>query len=625
MTGFGVIDKISKLNADDLSRELIARGSDFCTARASLRSSMNQIPGCITRVWVDSSFDPISGSVSLYADADSAVARGICSVLVDALSGMLPSQILHVNASHVSRLLDKGVRVDSRGNLAKVIIEAMQAKVFCASPLGRGMSNFPSLIVKAGGSVIEAEGEFARLQSRFFGSDPAAVGALRQTLAEKRIGVVAHFYMDPEVQGVLMRAKEGWEHIHISDSLAMAGKACEMAAAGCTTICVLGVDFMSENIRAMLDNAGFAEVPVFRMDARNIGCSLAEAAESIQYSRYLVEGIQGGRPALHVIYINTSLESKAAAQSIVPTICCTSSNVVQTCLEAFAESPDVSLLYGPDTYMGRNLRSYFYRLAQCSDEEVGQVHRRHTAESVKSFLPHFHAFDEGTCMVHDMFGAAVCERIAQAYSNAYVAAHFEVPGEMFELAIEAQQRGLGCVGSTSNIKSFIEERISEVTTTGVGGRLRFILGTETGMSSSIVDSAKILLAGDTTGTEIEIIYPVNPDSIALIGETNNPRSEEFDVVPGPASGEGCSSVGGCASCPYMKMNSLQQLQYVCDRIRSDEEVHLNEFKALLSWSSSNVVQLGTESIMYMNEFMKDGHFPHLLMSKIQIRGNSEGC
>lgn len=34
----------------------------------------------------------------------------------------------------------------------------------------------------------------------------------------------------------------------------------------------------------------------------------------------------------------------------------------------------------------------------------------------------------------------------------------------------------------------------------------------------------------------------------------------LSVVPGPAGGEGCSLEGGCASCPYMKMNSLQALQ-----------------------------------------------------------------
>ena len=32
--------------------------------------------------------------------------------------------------------------------------------------------------------------------------------------------------------------------------------------------------------------------------------------------------------------------------------------------------------------------------------------------------------------------------------------------------------------------------------------------------------------------------------------------EGLSVVPGVAAGEGCSAEGGCASCPYMKMNTL---------------------------------------------------------------------
>lgn len=79
-------------------------------------------------------------------------------------------------------------------------------------------------------------------------------------LEEKKIGVVAHFYMDPEVQGVLTAAQKFWPHIHISDSLVMADSAVNMAKAGCKFITVLGVDFMSENVRAILDQAGFPEV-----------------------------------------------------------------------------------------------------------------------------------------------------------------------------------------------------------------------------------------------------------------------------------------------------------------------------------------------------------------------------
>jgi len=90
--------------------------------------------------------------------------------------------------------------------------------------------------------------------------DNAKVEELAALLREKQIGVVAHFYMDPEVQGVLVAAQKLWPHIHISDSLVMADRAVSMANAGCKHVAVLGVDFMSENVRAILDRAGHEEV-----------------------------------------------------------------------------------------------------------------------------------------------------------------------------------------------------------------------------------------------------------------------------------------------------------------------------------------------------------------------------
>ena len=81
-------------------------------------------------------------------------------------------------------------------------------------------------------------------------------------LSEKKIGIVAHFYMDPEVQGVLSSAAARWPHIHISDSLVMADRAVKMVEQGCTTVAVLGVDFMSENVAAILKEAGHSDVQV---------------------------------------------------------------------------------------------------------------------------------------------------------------------------------------------------------------------------------------------------------------------------------------------------------------------------------------------------------------------------
>ena len=77
---------------------------------------------------------------------------------------------------------------------------------------------------------------------------------------------------------------------------------------------------------------GFMQVGVYRMSSEQIGCSLADAASSSEYTHFLREA-SGSFPSLHVIYINTSLETKAHAHELVPTITCTSSNVVPTILQ----------------------------------------------------------------------------------------------------------------------------------------------------------------------------------------------------------------------------------------------------------------------------------------------------
>lgn len=68
------------------------------------------------------------------------------------------------------------------------------------------------------------------------------------------------------------------------------------------------------------------------MSDERIGCSLADAAATTEYTKYL-EIASLSPPSLHVIYINTSLETKAHAHELVPTITCTSSNVVPTILQ----------------------------------------------------------------------------------------------------------------------------------------------------------------------------------------------------------------------------------------------------------------------------------------------------
>ena len=89
--------------------------------------------------------------------------------------------------------------------------------------------------------------------------------------------------------------------------------------------------------------------------------------------------------------------------------------------------------------MGGNLAELFTMMSTWSDEDVAAVHPAHTQATIKDLLPRLRYFQDGTCMVHHMFGGDVCDAVRKYYGDAYQTAHFEVPGEMFKLAMEAKQ------------------------------------------------------------------------------------------------------------------------------------------------------------------------------------------
>ncbi|PIN10516.1 Quinolinate synthase [Handroanthus impetiginosus] len=322
----------------------------------SMKSTDSRVPGCTAQVWLHVELDD-DNKLRFLADSDSEITKGFCACLVWVLDGATPEEVLAVKTEDLGALSVVGLNgrrgsySSSRANTWQNVLMSMQkrTKALVAEREGRPRGEpFPSLIVTADG--IQAKGSYAEAQARFLLPDEAKIQELVSLLEEKKIGVVAHFYMDPEVQGVLTAAQKLWPHIHISDSLVMADSAVKMAKAGCKFITVLGVDFMSENVRAILDQAGFPEVGVYRMSNERIGCSLADAAASPAYMDYLAAAAPSiSSPSLHVVYINTSLETKAYANEVVPTITCTSSNVVQTILQAFAEIPNLKVWYGPDT------------------------------------------------------------------------------------------------------------------------------------------------------------------------------------------------------------------------------------------------------------------------------------
>lgn len=111
------------------------------------------------------------------------------------------------------------------------------------------------------------------------------------------------------------------------------------------------------------------------------------------------------------VCVRFKTQTKATSQKLVPTITCTSSNVVQTILQAFAQVPGLNVFYGPDTYMGRNLRELFQSMVHWSDEEIKGVHPLHSRATLQELLPKFHIFEDGTCIVHHIFGEKVHIRI----------------------------------------------------------------------------------------------------------------------------------------------------------------------------------------------------------------------
>lgn len=623
----------------DRVKRLLNYASSCPSMEESLKTLENRVPGCTAQVWLHVMMDD-EGRIWFSADSDSEITKGFCACLIAVLDGTTAEEVLELKTEDLAALNVLGFNgrgglpsTPSRVNTWHNVLVSMQkrTKVLVAEREGRPPGElFPSLVITADG--IQAKGSYAEAQARFLSPDDITVQELANLLKEKKIGVVAHFYMDPEVQGVLTAAQKLWPHIHISDSLVMADSAVKMAEDGCKFITVLGVDFMSENVRAILDQAGYSEVGVYRMSNERIGCSLADAASGPAYMGYLGRAAVTS-PSLHVVYINTSLETKAFSHELVPTITCTSSNVVQTILQAFSEVPNLNIWYGPDSYMGANIAELFQQMTAMTDEEIAAVHPKHNRNTIKSLLSRLHYFQDGTCIVHHLFGHEVVEKINEMYCDAYLTAHFEVPGEMFSLAMEAKKRDMGIVGSTQNILDFIKKKVQEALDRNIDEHLQFVLGTESGMVTSIVAAVRKQLGSLKSSpvkgkVSVEIVFPVSSESVTTtptnssldLSSGGTGQSMKATIIPGVTSGEGCSIHGGCASCPYMKMNSLTALLKVCHSLPSEQNNLLSAYEAgrfsIKTPNGKLIAEVGCEPILHMRHFQATKRLPERLIEQI---------
>ena len=91
-----------------------------------------------------------------------------------------------------------------------------------------------------------------------------------------------------------------------------------------------------------------------------------------------------GEQALHLVYINTLLETKAMSASTVPTITCKSPNVPQSMLQASSQiRPDLKIMYGPNT--GNNLVAFFDTILDhwTVAKELYPVHNLQTIQQLR--------------------------------------------------------------------------------------------------------------------------------------------------------------------------------------------------------------------------------------------------
>jgi quinolinate synthase len=290
---------------------------------------------------------------------------------------------------------------------------------------------------------------------------------------------------------------------------------------------------------------------------------------------------------------------------------------VQTVLSAFAQIPDGHVWFGPDTYMGRNLAKLFAQLADGPDEAIRAIHPAHDRASMKSLLSRFHYFEQGSCIVHELFGADVARRVREEHANDFVTAHLEVPGEMFELALDARHHGRGCVGSTSDILMFIEDKTRAAAKSSAPSRLKFVLGTESGMITSIVRRVEAILAEiGRHDIEVEIVFPVASEAVTLAPDS------PLALVPGASAGEGCSTAGGCATCPYMKMSSLDALFALLERMGDEGDEALAAFHPRVREEriqGRTIAELGGVPILHMRAFGHEKKLPRALVDDVLSR------
>ena len=130
------------------------------------------------------------------------------------------------------------------------------------------------------------------------------------------------------------------------------------------------------------------------------------------------------------------------------------------------------------------------------------------------------------------------------------------------------------------------------------------------MVTSIVKFVKTIL-GSNSGSkqvEAELVFPVASEAL-----TTTVGDEDLAVVPGVSESEGCSTAGGCATCPFMKMNDLDALTDLITMI-NDANYFNNSKKSSSSNNNNN------KRSKNLSELSLRGHLPPQRLQNKKVNG-----
>ena len=314
-----------------------------------------------------------------------------------------------------------------------------------------------------------------------------AIERIRALLIEKNAVIIAHYYIDEELQSLAEQSGG-----YVGDSLGMAYFGNEHKA---QTLIVVGVKFMGETAKILNPEKTVLMPDLDATCSLDLGCP-AEAFSAFcdQYP---------DRTA--VVYTNTSAAVKARADWVV-----TSSNAVAIVKHLHQQGEKI--VWAPDRHLGRYVQ-----------QETG-------ADMINW---------QGYCVVHDEFRATELSQLKQQHPEAEVLVHPESPQGVIELA--------DYVGSTSQLINAAKNSKAK----------QLIVATDHGIFYKMQQAApgKQLLVAPTGG--------ISPT---------------------------CSM---CAHCPWMAMNSLQNLESVL--ATGANEIHVDD----------NIRKQALVSIQRMLDFSKN--------------------